>query len=218
MPRYLPLASGLLILLTAGIVHGVWTQRWRPSPELQAAAARLEQVPLELNDWQGRDVPMEPAVIERAGLAACWTRRYQQAHTGRSVTVVLMCGRAGPTSVHTPEACYGGAGYRRTGASVRTNTAAATGMPAEFWTADFAKDSAAVPSYLRIVWGWGVDRVWSAPQRPRLSFAGHEALFKLYVLRETTGAHEPFTHDPCLEFLQVLLPVLDQSLFLAEKD
>src|SRR5262249_57881511 len=74
MKRFFPLGTGLAVLLAAGVVHGTWTQRWRPSQELHAAAARLNDVPLRVGDWQGRDVPMEPEVVERSGLAAGWTR------------------------------------------------------------------------------------------------------------------------------------------------
>lgn len=215
MARLLPLGTGLVILAAASLVHGMWTQRWRPAHALQAAAARLEHVPVRVGDWLGRDVPMDPEVMERSGLTACWTRRYVREQSGQGVTVVLMCGRAGPTSVHTPEACYGGAGYERTGAMVRH---VVERPAAEFWAADFRKDTAAVPAYLRIFWGWSGDGSWSAPNHPRLTFARREALFKLYVLRETSGAHEPYSSEPCVEFLHAFLPVLTQSLFPSTTD
>lgn len=210
MTRFLPLATGLALLLAASVVHGVWTQRWQPSRALDVAAARLEHVPLQIGDWQGHDVPMEPEVLERSGLTACWTRRYVHERNGRSITVVLMCGRAGPTSVHTPEACYGGAGYERIGTTGRHAVMHAS---AEFWAADFRKDNPAVPAHLRIFWAWSGDGNWSAPNYPRLTFARQDALFKLYALRETSGEHEPYSSDPCVEFLRVFLPMLKPTLF-----
>lgn len=218
MLRLLTLGTGLGILVAASVVHGMWTQRWRPSQELQAAATRLAQVPLQVGHWQGRDELIEPAVVERSGLAACWTRRYTHERSGRGVTVVLMCGRAGPTSVHTPEWCYGGAGYERTGTTLRYVVEQQTAAPAEFWAADFLQENPAVPAHLRIFWGWSADGTWSAPNYPRLSFAGREALFKLYVLRETSADGRPLSSDPCVEFLRAVLPVLERTLFQGSTD
>lgn len=213
VPRSLALPAGVVLLLATGLVHGFWTERWQPSTALQDAAQRLDRVPMTIGDWQGRDVPMDPDAVERSGLNACWTRRYMHTRSGRSVTVVLMCGRAGPTSVHTPEACYGGAGYQRTGMTARQPVEYGSPVPGDFWTADFTKETAAVPLHLRIFWGWGTKDGWSAPRSPRWTFRRTEALYKLYVLRETAGPHEPSAGEPCLTFFRVLLPVLDATLF-----
>ncbi len=213
MLHHLPLATGLILLVASGVLHGLWTQRWWPSRDLETATARLNEVPLRVGEWQGRDVPMGREVVERSGLAACWTRRYTHAGGRRGVTVVLMCGRAGPTSVHTPEWCYGGAGYERLGVTARHALEWGPGRAAEFWTADFRRPSATAPSFLRIFWAWSPDGVWSAPGSPRITFARHEALYKLYVLRETEGTHEPLSAEPCLDFLRELLPVLERTLF-----
>ena len=218
MLHHLPLATGLTLLVVSGVVHGLWTQRWWPSRALETAAARLEGVPLRIGAWQGRDVPMSRDVLERSGLAACWTRRYTHESTQRGVTVVLMCGRAGPTSVHTPEWCYGGAGYERIGVTARHALEQGHHSAAEFWTADFRKPSATAPTFLRIFWAWSPDGSWSAPGSPRITFARHEALYKLYVLRETAGLQEPLSAEPCLEFLQELLPELQRTLFSPTQD
>ena len=45
MSRLLPFLVGVALLLGAGIVHGLWTDRWRPSQELADAAAALSQLP-----------------------------------------------------------------------------------------------------------------------------------------------------------------------------
>ncbi len=210
--RILPLAAGLVLLIAGGLVHGVWTQRWRPSDELREGTARLGHVPLTVESWRGEDLPMNAEMVDRAGLAACWTRRYVHGPTDLAVTAVLMCGRAGPIAAHTPEWCYGGAGYVPSSASSRFQVPAPV-PAAEFWTADFCKPGPVEATRLRIFWAWGVERSWTAPDNPRLTLARRNSLYKLYVLREMSGREEPVTPDPCIQFLQAVLPVLDRTLY-----
>src|SRR5262245_29906799 len=111
MARLLPPLTVLAVVAFSGAVHGVWTNRWAGSDGLAQAAARLEQVPLTLGDWDGRPLevnPREAALTEAAGYVH---RQYVNRRTGSVVSVALLCGRAGPISVHTPEVCYAGAGF-----------------------------------------------------------------------------------------------------------
>jgi hypothetical protein len=211
MSRALPVATVLALVLLSGLVHGVWTGRWQPAQGLDAAVARLDRVPLTLGGWQGQPLELDPKHVAQAGLSGCWMRRYTNGPNGPAVTVLLMCGRSGPVSVHTPDICYGGAGYDMVGKAVRVSAEASP--PAEFWTARFRKDGAVVPTYLRILWAWNADGAWQAPDSPRLTFAPFPVLYKLYVLRELGRADEPLEEDPCLRFLGQALPELRQALF-----
>jgi hypothetical protein len=53
MRRSLPILVGLLLVLGAGAVHGLWTRRWLGSGELARAAGRLGTLPDSLGAWQG---------------------------------------------------------------------------------------------------------------------------------------------------------------------
>jgi hypothetical protein len=56
MMRYLFGLTALAAVIAAGIVHGVWTDRWGTPLEPTALAARLDQLPLVLGEWQGQDL------------------------------------------------------------------------------------------------------------------------------------------------------------------
>lgn len=206
------LTAAVLILFVSGLVHGFWTQRWGQSRKLEEAAARLAAVPLALGEWQGEAVELDSEAVAHSGLAACWMRTYRHAQRDRQVSVLLMCGRPGPTSVHTPEWCYSGAGYEMTAPPVQQTVTAGDGSLAEFWMARFVKPEAAEPSHLRIFWSWNAAGAWQAPKYPRLTFGRYPALYKLYLIRNESPSEQKSEDDPSLEFMRVLLPELGRVL------
>lgn len=202
------------VIIGTGLVHGAWTNRWGPSPQMAALAARFESVPMTIGDWTA--TPSEFGVRERkmAGAEACLAREYTNPGRGVTVSVLLVGGLPGKISTHTPEVCYTAAGYdlgtpaaydRRYGpdrrrASIRTALAIRTG---------------ANPDALRILWTWHAPTGWSAPEEPRLAFASESSLCKLYVVRRAGRAAVDPDRDPCNDFLDLLLPVLDRTVFAA---
>lgn len=205
------LSIALALVLGPAVLHGLWTQRWQTAPAIEAAAARLADVPLAFGDWKGEALALDPDAVAQAKLTGCWMRRYTHAVTGRSVTVLLMCGPAGPVAVHTPEWCFGGAGYDMAGPAVPYTVP--TEPPAEFWTARFSKPGTILPEQLRIFWAWSTAGTWEASRQPRLAFGRAAFLYKLYVLRNVTAPSERIDDDPCLEFMRVFLPELSRTLF-----
>jgi hypothetical protein len=205
MRQLLLLVSGSLVLILAGVVHGVRTDRWTGQEDLAEAAARLEKLPLAIGDWQGAalDVKKEG----KTGLAGTVTRRYIQRATGKEVTIFLGCGRSGPASVHTPEVCYAGSGFE-------VDRPRVFPVPeGEFWTSRMLKQKSDQRTQLRLFWAWSESGTWRAPDNPRLAFAGAPVLYKLYVQRELTNADDPLESDPCVDFLHSLLPALQTTLF-----
>jgi hypothetical protein len=190
------------------VVHGLWTDRWRTGEEPAAWAARLADVPRTIGDWQGQDVPVDARSLQVAEVSGCLARTYVDRRTGAAVEVVLVCGRPGPIAVHTPDVCLRGSGHSLVAAPVKYGAA-----PAEFWTARFRKAEAATPTYLRIFWAWNAGGGWQASASPRLDFARHPALYKLYVVRVQAGPEESLDRDPCTGFLPLLLPELGRALF-----
>ena len=51
------------------------------------------------------------------------------------------------------------------------------------------------------------------PEDPRFAFAGQEALFKLYLIREVPVPDESLDDDPCVELMRQLLPAMRTTLF-----
>ncbi len=218
MKRSAPLLAAFLILLGAGLLHALWTDRWGLSPARAAAVQALDTVPLVLGPWDGRSLTLtsdELAIAEADGYVM---REYVNRATADRVTLIIVCGRPGAVSVHPPEVCYRGAGYDQAGASVRyTHPAVPPATQAEFRVVDFRKSAAAAPAQLRVYYTWGQQGAWAAPERPRLAYAltlkRDPVLFKMYVVRARTGESTAVDKDPCVDFLQQLLPALQESLF-----
>ena len=90
-----------------GAVRPARTGRSRPCPASRPRSAT----------GPARTSPTTRRTMARAGIKGCVYRRYRNPRTGESVSVLLVCGRGGPISVHTPDVCYAGAGYRPTARS-----------------------------------------------------------------------------------------------------
>ncbi len=214
MMRIFLSGSAFFLLVLSGVSHGLWTGRWGASGELEAAAARCDAVAMTLGDWEGRALELNTRQLEIAEVVGYFSRQYVNRHTGQVVSVLLICGRPGPVSVHTPDVCYGGLGYQVIGKPENRRIQAAPNSPeAEYRTARFSNTHQVTPDVLRILWCWRDRGPWSAPDNPRLSFARSPFLYKLYVIRHLAGPDESIEDDPSLDFLQVLLPELQRCLF-----
>jgi hypothetical protein len=213
-----PLAITVLAVavLAVGVAHGLQTDRWRSGPGLADAAGRVAALPARVGDWEGTDDPsVTPDEMARAGVKGYVLRRYVNRDTGRAVNVLLVCGRSGPICVHTPEVCYGGAGYELAGEPrVKEIPAADPDTPAgRFLTARFKKSGNRTAAALDISWGWGADGRWDAPDNARLAYVRQPYLYKLYVIREAPAAVRPDADESPAEFLKLLLPELRKTLF-----
>jgi hypothetical protein len=213
--KRLPLAAGLVLLVGAAVVHGLWTDRWNDGQDLERALARLDWIPLNADPWKGRIETIEEEQADaaaRVGIPRIVRRQYVNETTHQAVSVILMCGRFGPLSVHTPDVCYGAAGYVIQGRPERLEVAQDDGGTAVFWTARFHKPNAPATPPLRIIWGWNASSGWLAPDNPRWTFRRKPVLYKLYLAREMTTLKEPLDEDPSIPFLRSWLPELDRAL------
>jgi hypothetical protein len=215
MKRYLAPAMFLVVLVAYGIAEGFWSNRWLASADLEQAAARLSQVPRIVGDWEGTDQELDARQVARGEITGYVRRRYVNQRTGWALNMLLVCGRPGPTALHTPEVCYPGAGFNPAAAPVRTPIAPkAEPALGDFWVGQFTK-SAPLPETLRIYWSWNGAGTWQAAATPRLQFGHHAALYKLYVVRQLAPADEPVAEDPALDFLERFLPEVRRALFAA---
>ena len=126
MYRVILIASAFIVLAASGAVHGVWTDRWSDQSDLVETSKNLDLLPMSIGAWKGTNVELEQD--PKSGLAGILVRRYVHSKNGKSVTVFLGCGRAGPVCTHTPEVV--------TPARLRIETERfqAPGSTAEFWT------------------------------------------------------------------------------------
>ena len=214
MRRPLPVLAGLAVLVGTGVVHGLWTERWRRSTELEEAAARLAGLPDDLGRWRGKRAEHDPAELAGAGAVGHWSRYFTDPASGETVLVILLCGRPGQIAVHRPEHCYQSAGYEmgEPALPVQLRPSGAQSGEARLFTGLFTRSGPSGPETLRIFWTWRARAGWQAPDNPRLEFARQRALYKLYVLRTVSDPTAPLASDPCVELMGLLLPVLDRAL------
>jgi hypothetical protein len=217
MKRVTTTLIAVAVVVLSGVVHGLQNERWGPRAELADCAAAIERVPSTNGDWDGRPVAIDARVLATAGAVGHLSQRYVNRSTGVTLNVVLICGRPGPISVHTPDVCFQSEGRRMLGQPAKRLIAYASPDEAprtsQFFTAEFRRQSAGTTNSVRVYWTWNAARSWSAPDNPRLTFAASPALYKLYVSRETEEVTAPPESDPCEEFLRLYLPELDRALF-----
>jgi hypothetical protein len=206
-------AAVVVVVVISGLVHGSWTNRWEKSQALAEAVASLQHMPRRLGDWRGEELEMDARQFQRAGVDGYKAMGYVDPFDGSTITTLLLVGRPGPVSVHTPGVCYGGAGYEMLGAPTRYEVApSGGGPPAEFWVARFRKEGLGERHQLRIFWAWRPwGGAWQAADNPRLAFGRVPALCKLYVVREMTSPDEPLEDDPALGLIRLLLACLGKA-------
>ena len=209
----LPLLVSLALVGTLGVVHGIFTERWAPSGQLQEALGVIPRVPLQFGPWEGEEIPFDLRDLERMGIKGCLIRRFRNRETRETVSLMLVCGRGGPISVHTPDICYATAGFKEITDETRQQIDCDDGQKAPFIVAKFEKPDGVVPTRLEIYWAWSRDGLdWVAPQNPRLSLARSPALYKLYVVREFNPGTRSETANTVRNFLRYALPVMRQTL------
>jgi EpsI family protein len=212
MNRYLLVLVAGSVLLTDGYVCGRWTGRWHGKQELAAAAARLDALPLTIGDWQGTSMAYSARTVEQAGFSGYIQRRYEN-RRGVVVNLLVACGPPGPLSVHTPEVCYAGSGFKMSGDTSRYTPNDGEGIAAlKLWKATFIRSDPTAPEHLRVLWGWHQKGAWTAPDNPRWKFAGTPVLYKMYITQAFLPRDEATDADNCIAFLRELLPELEKVI------
>jgi hypothetical protein len=211
MLRLMPILVAFPMLLAFGAMEGAWTERWQHSHLTDDAAGRLAQVPLSVGEWQSQTQELDQRASVKAELSGSQLRHYTHRTSGALLTVLFVCGRPGPISVHTPDVCFVGSGYAL--ADTPSAHAIPEMHPAQFVVGKFRKGDDAISEYFRAFWGWSADGDWSAPPSPRLAFARVPVLYKLYVIRSLVRADEPLANDPAQDFLRLFLPQFREYVF-----
>ena len=211
MMAWMYAAVGSTLILGAGLTHGLWTDRWSRSEDTTEAAQRLQELPNKIGDWEGS--PVEKTGSGAPGVTGSLQRSYTHRITQATVVIALVNGRPGPVATHTPEACYGASGYVL-GAKKAVEIANPSETPAQFWTSDATRTRASEQTKIRLYWGWSVGQGWVASQDARREFPRfrHSILHKLYVIRDL-NTPTPAGTEPCEQFLNVLIPVMQGKLF-----
>lgn len=199
------------------VASGVAQRRWAESGEsLRQAVARLDNLPDTVGDWKlNQKYTIPERQLEIGEIDGYQSRTYVNETDGKSVNVIIVCGRAGPISVHTPDICFQGQGMRRLRNQEKTEIQAEGSKSiGECWHCDFAKPNAASAIGVGTFWTWTADGDWSAPTYPRVAFAGKPFLYKMYVTHAVKISADQSTQDnPAREFMAEWIPAVNDVLF-----
>lgn len=195
--------TALVLIAGVTVVHGRWTHRWDDSSSLDQATAAMQSLPESFGSWTLlEDLSKSEKELAVAEASGCLFRRYRNRETREVVTVLMLCGRPGPISVHPPTACYRARGYRLSDGPMPAAVEAHS-----FQLAEFRNPASIADDRVAILWGWSHDGDWSAPANPRVEFAGQPFLDKLYVTWSRGRDERSLKQSVPREFLSAFLPV-----------
>lgn len=210
-----PTSVAVVLIVLTSVLQGRWTQRWEDttSEELVAMAAAYSKIPMTVGDWEGERSQQEAnrRELEVAGAEGHLSANYTNPKNNQMVSVYMICGASRNVSVHTPEACYPGAGFVMEGRTQKY-TLRSGASAAEFTTAVFVKSTPSGTQRLRLFWAWTTDGTWESPDWPRLRFGGRQALNKLYLI-SVAPPDQPVNESPIIGFAEVFLPEVQKVLF-----
>jgi len=205
--------AAVTIVIASAIFQGRQTGRWSTPAEFRDRMARIETVPMTIDDWDGTPLTLDTRQLRVAEIQGYFLRRYRNRRDGDVVTALLVGGRPGPIAVHTPEVCYAGAGYQASDPTSRLVLGPGRGtQPDEFRVAQLSKQESVRPEHLRIFYAWSAGGAWRPSDNPRLEFAAATALYKLYVIHETNGGGDRLAEDAGAEFTRRIIPELRKAL------
>jgi hypothetical protein len=214
--------SGAIILagatLLGGVIQGQMSGRWGRAQELQVLVSRLKELPAKVGDWQMRKSEnLSPAAEAELECAGYVLRKYEHRKTGEIVTVFILLGPSGPTSVHTPDVCFSSREYTTIGDPEKTRIGASQGAIDELWSTSLASTNL-TSGNLRVYYGWTLGGSWSAPKNPRITFAAKPYLYKIQVVGPLPSPIDDKASDQALLLLNDLLPAVKNYMIAPGKE
>ena len=213
-----PAAIGLIAIIGLSLYENVAIKdRWaEPEALAEEMGKRFKQVPHEIGNWIGEDLPVEELVRKTAGAVNYVSRRYSNSRTGKSVTLWLIVGHSRDITRHTPNICYPSQGFRPTGSTLQHNLQLADGKEAKFYTAQYTKEDHTGRSNERVFWTFNHPdkNQWDAPTKgARWHYGRARAMYKLYFTSHVVSSEEIIEDSAALDFAEVMLPEIDKALF-----
>jgi hypothetical protein len=211
LPRFLSIVLALALTLACGVLYGRLSNRWGPSADVRAAAAKLESIPGRFGDWKLKSrEELGQSAVEMLQCVGHVSRVYVHQLTGETVRMVVLLGPPGPIAVHTPEVCLSSQDYRQEEARRRLAVGdAAGGAEDAFWSLMFRAKTLR-GDLLRVCYGWSTGGRWLASDGPRYAFAGRPYLYKIQLESPLPPWAKEQTRDPCRRFLADFVPATRQ--------
>ncbi len=197
--------------IASGAIHGRMKSSY-DAAEAADIASLLEGIPDQMGDWQLiSSNELGDYVVDVLECAGYVLRTYEDEERGQAVTMSVICGPPGPTSVHTAEICYDSRGKTIQQERRRVHLETTTGLDEEFWTLTF-KSNDIDANLTRVYYAWSAGDRWQAPKQPRISLAKYNYLYKIQLAAVVPAGTDLVAHDPCRDFLRDFVPALSKYL------
>jgi Protein of unknown function (DUF3485) len=224
MMRYVPIALGVLAIVGFTVAEARMSYRFQGSDMTEEQfAALLDNVPLEIGDWHGTNLPVGEVERETAGARGYVSREYKNSITGESVTIWLIVGHAKDIMRHTPDVCYPSSGFTMRAPENSLQSFVFDGEKmGDFFTNTFIKEDVSGRQLKRVFWSWHKPSEdgtveWKAPKAVRWEFGNARSLYKLYFTSNMRDLRETTDESVCMKFAEVFLPIVDKALSTTEQ-
>ena len=212
-----PALLGGILIVSLSVYEGyALKDRWgTPDAEAAELGMRFEQVPKEIGDWVGEDLPVDDIIKNTAGAVNYVSRRYTNRETGRVVTLWLIVGHSRDICRHTPNICYPASGFRQDGIQLKYHLDLPADKSADFFTAKFMKDDVQGRRVERVFWAWNHPdkNKWEAPDAQRMHYGLARALYKVYFTSDVMMDEDTADENIAAEFAELMLPSINEALF-----
>lgn len=219
----LPFIVASVIVCSGTYVNGIFTDRFgeTDSELLDTFTEQVPKLPLKIGAWEGRDQVIPDKEFALTNCTAYVSRPYRNRNTGEMVSVYVVSGTARHITIHSPDWCYQGAGYK-----METRRPEQTVIDCEnnellpkdpeFLTSSFRKSNPTDPTLdlvLRIFWTYSDNGEWLGPGWAKKTFAGKPAMYKIYVISDVTGGDPSIDASPAQTFVKDALDTFNGVLF-----
>ena len=107
--------AGFLMFISSAAYRVLATRLEAPVNTNSLSSAELERLPLQIESWTGKNVPLDEAIVRATETEAHINRIYSRHNTLESISLYIGYGvRARDLAPHRPEVCYTGTGWTRT--------------------------------------------------------------------------------------------------------
>ncbi len=221
MAKFAPLGVVLFLVLGIGTyLHGKYTDRFQPAQSelLDDFTRRIPELPIKFGDWRGVKQEIADKEFKATNCTAYLSAQLEDRKTGDMVSLYVVSGTGRHITIHSPDWCYQGAGYKMENKPEKYTIDCGPSMPSppEFLTAVFRKEDVANPANsqaLRIFWTYSLDGNWVGPAWAKTYYSGRPALYKIYIICNVTGRDPSASASIANRFAKEMLPLYNKVLF-----
>ncbi len=107
-------ASSLMLILGVGYrAAAAWLSA--PVNANPITQETLDRLPLQIGEWMGEDIQIDPNIVEATDTDACLSRQYVRNNGSEAISLWVASGvQARDLMPHRPEVCYVGSGHTLT--------------------------------------------------------------------------------------------------------